>query len=210
MKSLKYLIILIVAIHCQAIAKPADSSSGQGMMLMFSMDSNSFGSDEFFNGFGFGFALSKDISLRFNLGLGYDEELSPKPENAETDKLVSDFHVQLNPSIRFDIAGSGKLRIYAGPQFMIAYTDSSVSGNNFKTNEKFKRTWDYGFGAFIGAELRPIRNVGLALEFCPLLTFTQGKQFYKSGGFSQLDNLPAKTKFNMDASSIRLVFSFYF
>ncbi len=161
-------------------------------------------------GIGFQFYINEKVAMRIPIGFGTYREIWTKPENAEKDKIQSASNLQFTPGLRYDFGKGNKVIVYTGTQLLFAFTDSTMTGRDYKSNEKNTFLYTWGIGLMLGAEWFPYRSLGLSLEYSPFLTFSAGETTYKSGGFEQTDILPEQMNFNTNFASVLFVVSFYF
>ena len=188
----------------------ADSTRQGDMALLFQISEGSFHPRSFMGGIGFQFYINDKIAVRLPLGFGTFHELTEKPANAETDKIRDDWSLRFTPGIRYNFGRGHNVLVYTGTQLMFDYADSTLTGNNFETNERNSSLYTWGIGLMLGAEWFPCKSLSIGLEYSPFLTFSGGRTTYKSGGFEQTDNLPGTTQFQTNYESVLLIISFYF
>ena len=204
------IILFFVFFAFNTVVFSADSTRQGDKALLFQISEGSLHPRSFAGGIGFQFYIKDDIAIRLPVGFGTYHKLTEKPENAEADYIQSAWNLRLTPGIRYNFGHGHNVLAYTGMQLMLDYTDSTVTGKDFRTNERNSSVYTWGIGLMLGAEWFPWRSLSFALEYSPFLTFSGGETTYKSGGFEQTDKLPKITRFQTNFSSVLLIISFYF
>lgn len=187
-----------------------DSIRTGNKALLFQISEGSFHPRSFVGGIGYQFYFNNNTAIRLPLGFGTYREVTEKPINTETDKILNVWNLRFTPGIRYNFGKGKNVLVYTGAQFMFDYADSTLSGSEFKTNEKNSSVYNYGIGLMLGAEYFPWKSLSFGLEYSPFLTFSGGKTKYISGGFEQTNKLPKVRQFRTNFTSVLLIISFWF
>jgi hypothetical protein len=206
----KIIILFFVCFVFTGSAIAGDSLPEGDKSLLFQISEGSLHPRSFAGGIGFQFYTSERIVIRLPLGFGTYHELTEKPENTETDRIQNAWNFRFTPGLRYNFGKGHNVIAYTGVQLLFDYTDSTLTGENFKTNERTSSLYTWGLGLMLGAEWFPWRSLSFGLEYAPFLTFSGGQTTFKSGGFEQTDKLPKTTQFRTDFGSVLLIISFYF
>jgi len=205
---IKTAIILFFMLVCAEVQVYSADSTKQA--LLFQIKGTSLQPRSFAGGIGYQFYISDNTLIRIPLGFGIRHARTEKPKNTETDMIKDAWNLRLTPGLRYNFGFGHNVLVYTGVQAMIDYTDTTLSGIDFKTNEKISSVYSWGLGMMLGAEWFPCESLSLGLEYSPFLTFSGGSVTYKSGGFEQTDKLAKVTQFRTNFDTVMLIISFYF
>jgi outer membrane protein W len=166
--------------------------------------------DNFKGGLGYQYYFMNHAAFRLGVGVSYENQSLDKTAGAAKDYKLDDLTLTFTPGIRYNFASSSNVLAYMGAEAIVAISDKTEEGVDFKDIKKTSKSAEYGLGLFIGAEWFAFKNVSLSAEYSLQGLYSNGSTELTNSTSSVKSDTPDKFKVGLGASPINFTISFYF